>query len=159
MISATDLRIQAGSEILVEVSELRIARGDRIGLVGRNGAGKTTLTRVLAGERIPEHGVVRATGSVGYLPQDPRAADPNVSASDRVLSARGLNEAMHRMREATLLMDDPDPDRRERAFRRYSTAEEEFLLRGGYAAESEAALLRCEALGGGRWWPRCPTPR
>lgn len=141
MISATDLRIQAGSEILVEVPELRIARGDRIGLVGRNGAGKTTLTRVLAGERIPEHGVVRATGSVGYLPQDPRAADPSVSASDRVLSARGLHDAMHRMREATLLMDDPDPDRRDRAFRRYSTAEEEFLLRGGYAAESEAARI------------------
>src|SRR5665811_1473561 len=53
-------------------ASVRVAPGDRIGLVGRNGAGKTTLTRVLAGEAAPAAGTVTRTGSIGYLPQDPR---------------------------------------------------------------------------------------
>lgn len=141
MIAATDLRIQAGAEILLDETSVRVGRGDRIGLVGRNGAGKTTLTRVLAGERHPEAGIVQRSGTVGYLPQDPRAAEPEVIASDRILSARGLTDDLHRMKTAAESMDDPDEDRRERAYRRYASAEERFLQRGGYAAEAEAARI------------------
>src|SRR3954453_17121005 len=54
----------------------RVAEGDKVGLVGRNGAGKTTLTKILAGEGLPAAGRVEATGTVGYLPQDPRTAGP-----------------------------------------------------------------------------------
>lgn len=141
MIYASDLILQAGSEILLEVPELRIARGDRIGLVGRNGAGKTTLTKVLAGERQPERGSVQVTGTVGYLPQDPRAAEPSVMARDRILSARGLTEAVRMMERATIEMQANDDEGRERAYRRYSRAEEDFIQRGGYGAESEAATI------------------
>ena len=51
---------------------VRIEKGDRIGLVGPNGEGKTTLLRILAGIDAPSDGaVVRARGlSIGYLPQD-----------------------------------------------------------------------------------------
>ena len=42
----------------------------RTGLVGLNGTGKSTLLRIIAGELTPTSGVVRRTGTVGYLPQD-----------------------------------------------------------------------------------------
>ncbi len=42
----------------------------RSGLVGRNGTGKSTLLRLVAGRLTPRSGVVRHTGSLGYLPQD-----------------------------------------------------------------------------------------
>lgn len=141
MITASEIEVRAGSDLLMRVPSLRVGKGDRIGLVGRNGAGKTTLTKILAGERQPEVGEVRVTGSVGYLPQDPRSAEPEVGAMERILSARGLTEAMHRMREATLAMDATNDADRERAYRRYSRAEEEFEQRGGYAAEAEAASI------------------
>ena len=97
MITATDLELRAGSRILLSDATLRVQPGDRIGLVGRNGAGKTTTLRVLAGEGEPYggHGH-RARGRVGYLPQDPREGDLDVTAKDRVLSARGLDVLLAR---------------------------------------------------------------
>ena len=104
MITATDLELRAGSRILLSDATLRVQPGDRIGLVGRNGAGKTTTMRVLAGEGEPYGGAVTGTGAVGYLPQDPREGDLTVTAKDRVLSARGLDEMLRKMEKAQSAM-------------------------------------------------------
>ena len=119
----------------------RIAKGDKVGLVGRNGAGKTTLTRILAGEALPASGAVTGSGSLGYLPQDPRTGDPEVLARDRILSARGLDEAVQRLRAAELEMASEDPAVHERGMRRYEGADAAFHTAGGYAAEAEAAQI------------------
>src|SRR5262247_1939864 len=97
MITATGLQLRAGARILLTEANLRVQPGDRIGLVGRNGAGKTTTLRVLAGEALPHIGQVERRGPVGYLPQDPRTGDLQVSARDRVLSARGLDSLLAEM--------------------------------------------------------------
>ena len=96
MITASGLELRAGARILIESASFRIAKGDRIGLVGRNGAGKTTLTKCLAGEGTPAGGTITRCGEVGYLPQDPRTGDLDVLARDRILSARGLDESCAR---------------------------------------------------------------
>ncbi|MBU6243694.1 MAG: ATP-binding cassette domain-containing protein [Actinomycetales bacterium] len=141
MISASGIELRAGSQLLLADASLRVGKGDRIGLVGRNGAGKTTLTRCLAGEALPAQGSISATGTVGYLPQDPRSGDPDELARDRILSARGMREVVRRMHEASLRLDDPDPATRERMVNRYARAEAEFEALGGYAVESEAASI------------------
>jgi ATPase subunit of ABC transporter with duplicated ATPase domains len=110
-------------------------------LVGRNGAGKTTLTRILAGEGLPAAGRVEATGSVGYLPQDPRTGDLGVPVRERILSARGLDDVVRRLRAAEAEMASSDPDVRDRAMRRYAQADAELHAGGGYAAEAEAAQI------------------
>ena len=142
MITATGLELRAGSRLLLGGATFRIAAGDRVGLVGRNGAGKTTLTRVLAGEGgEPAGGAVTRSGSVGYLPQDPRTGDLDVLARDRILSARGLDEVIRRLRGTEGEMASADPETHDRAMRRYVRLEEEFQAAGGYAAESEAAAI------------------
>ncbi|MGW5054540.1 ABC-F family ATP-binding cassette domain-containing protein [Actinokineospora sp. NPDC004072] len=147
MITATDLELRAGSRILLADAALRVQPGDRIGLVGRNGAGKTTTLRVLAGEGEPYAGAVRRTGELGYLPQDPREGDLSVTAKDRVLSARGLDELAREMEKAQSAMAElADEAERERAVRKYGRMEERFAALGGYAAESEAARI-CANLG------------
>jgi ATPase subunit of ABC transporter with duplicated ATPase domains len=147
MITATDLELRAGTRILLSDTTLRIQPGDRIGLVGRNGAGKTTTLRVLAGEGEPYAGDLRRAGELGYLPQDPREGNLDVTAKDRVLSARGLDQLLRDMEKAQSAMSEhADDGERDREVRRYGRLEERFAALGGYAAESEAARI-CANLG------------
>ncbi len=48
-----------GDICVIPEFDLRVMRGDRVGLIGPNGAGKTTLLRLLLGELEPDHGTVR----------------------------------------------------------------------------------------------------
>jgi ATPase subunit of ABC transporter with duplicated ATPase domains len=147
MITVADLELRAGARILVADANLRVAPGDRVGLVGRNGAGKTTTMRVLAGKGQPYGGSVTATSAIGYLPQDPREGDLSVTAKDRVLSARGLDQLLREMEKAQSAMAElVDGADRDRAVRDYGRVEERFAALGGYAAESEAARI-CAHLG------------
>ncbi len=141
MITAHQLEVRAGARLLMDNVSFRVAAGDKIGLVGRNGAGKTTLTRLLSGEGQPASGKVTVSGTVGYLPQDPRTGDTEVLAKARILSARGLDEVVRRLREAERDMSSGDPEQREKGMRRYERADAELHAGGGYAAESEAAQI------------------
>ena len=146
VITATDIELRAGSRLLLQHASFRIAPGDRIGLVGRNGAGKTTLTKVLAAVGQPASGTVTRSGTVGYLPQDPRTGDLDVLARDRILGSRGLDRIVADRETAEKRMASADAETRERAMRRYARLEAEFEAAGGYAAESEAAAI-ASALG------------
>ena len=141
MIIASDIELRAGSRLLIESASFRINPGDKIGLVGRNGAGKTTLTKVLAGEGAPAGGTVTATGNIGYLPQDPRTGDLEVLASDRILSARGLDEVIAKLRKAEIGMSSDDERVRDKAVRQYGRLEDQMHVLGGYSAEAEAASI------------------
>jgi ATPase subunit of ABC transporter with duplicated ATPase domains len=141
MITATGIELRAGAELLVQGANVRIGPGDRIGLVGRNGAGKTTLTRVLAGEAQPAAGTVRATGDVGYLPQDPRTGDLTQVAMSRILSVRNLHRIAAEMRTAERAMGSPNESVALAAVERYTKLDAQFTARGGYAAQSEAARI------------------
>ena len=141
MITAHQLEARAGSRLLMENVTFRVDPGDKVGLVGRNGAGKTTLTKILSGEVLPASGKVTASGSVGYLPQDPRTGDPDVLAKARILSARGIDDVVRRIRDAEHDMASDDADRAERGMRRYERADAELHVSGGYSAEAEAAQI------------------
>jgi ATPase subunit of ABC transporter with duplicated ATPase domains len=141
VLSASGIELRAGARILITDVDLRIAPGDKVGLVGRNGAGKTTLTKVLAGQALPAAGSVTSSGEVGYLPQDPRTGDLEVTARDRILGARGLDTAITALRNAEVAMASDEPAVRDRALARYSRLETEFLAEGGYSAQSEADAL------------------
>ncbi len=141
VITASGIELRAGARILIESASFRVAKGDRIGLVGRNGAGKTTLTKCLAGEGQPAAGTIARSGEVGYLPQDPRTGDLDVLARDRVLSARGLDTLIKKMRMNEERIANGTGATRDKAMRQYERQETEFLTKGGYAAEAEASTI------------------
>lgn len=141
MIAVTDLEIRIGARVLMSQVNFRVAKGDKIGLVGRNGAGKTTLTKILAGDGQPDVGAVERIGEIGYLPQDPRSGDPEELAMNRILNARGLGDLLAKLESASLDMGSLDEAIYEKAMKRYAALEEQFQAAGGYAAEAQAAAI------------------
>ena len=140
-IEAQGLEIQIGARTLLHPTDFHVAKGDKIGLVGRNGAGKTTLTRVITGDMHPTSGKVRVSGKLGYLPQDTHAADQEQTALDRMMSARDIASIISRIRKAEKDMTNPDPDIMTKAMNRYDKAMQDFDKAGGYAAQSEAIAM------------------
>ncbi len=141
MLQVRDIEVRAGARLLLAPVAFQVIPGDKIGLVGRNGAGKTTLTRILAGEGLPASGTVTRTGQLGYLPQDPRDGDLNVTARDRILSARSLDRVTARMRALEHTMSTTTGRERDDAMSDYARAEAQFVAAGGYAAEGDAARI------------------
>lgn len=63
MIEIEDLEFcYPGAEFRLAVPELRIARGERVAIIGASGAGKTTLLKLMAGIAVPQSGCVRVGG-------------------------------------------------------------------------------------------------
>jgi len=136
-----DLEIRVGARLLMADVSFRVDKGDKVGLVGRNGAGKTTMTRALAGEGQPTGGTITRTGEIGYLPQDPRAGDPEQLARTRILDARGLGSIVLELQQAGVEMGSDEPAVAEKAMARYSRLTDRFQSLGGYSAEAEAAAI------------------
>ncbi len=69
---------------------LRIAKGERVGVIGANGAGKSTLLRLLARIYPPTSGALAVRGTVAPLIEMGAGFNPELSGTDNIL----LNGAM-----------------------------------------------------------------
>ena len=76
---------------LVDGYSTRIARGDRIGIVGPNGSGKTTLANLLTGVLAPDSGSVRLGSNLQIvrLDQQRESLNPDWTLSEALTGGRG----------------------------------------------------------------------
>lgn len=72
ILTALELEIHFGEQIILDKSSLSVHEGDRIGLVGRNGAGKSTFLKIISGLLQPDSGEVakRKNLVIGFLSQE-----------------------------------------------------------------------------------------
>jgi ABC transport system ATP-binding/permease protein len=94
VIEASAISKSYGDRALFQPLDLRIMRGDRVGVIGANGAGKSTLINVICGDLAPDEGSVKLGTQLKpiYIDQN-RTLDENatlmevlcVSGSDRVM--------------------------------------------------------------------------
>lgn len=80
-----------GDNVIVKDLNLRIQRGDRLGLVGPNGAGKTTLIKLLTGELAPDSGSVRLGSKLEMVTLDQKreSLDPRWTLADALTEGSG----------------------------------------------------------------------
>ena len=142
MLEASGLSKAFGDRTLFEDVSLRIADGDRIGLVGRNGSGKTTLLRLLAELDEPDEGRVRLRKDArrGYLRQEIDHLRPRTVFEEAALSLAPLRELEAQIRAAEAEIsrlgrgEAPLP---EALLRRYDSLNAAFQHSGGFEAEAQ----------------------
>jgi ATPase subunit of ABC transporter with duplicated ATPase domains len=125
---AKHLKLTLGRTVIFDDTELQVAAGWRVGLVGPNGVGKSTLLRVLAGhQRVDEGKVVLMPGdaTVGYLPQEPDRSDTE-TVLDFLGRRTGVAEASEELDAATNALATGEPGSDDR----YATALDRWLHLG-----------------------------
>ena len=87
LLSAQEIKLSYGNQILLEGVTLTVSPGEKVGLVGRNGCGKTSLLKILAGSNEPDSGDISRRRGLrsGYLPQE-FELDGNLSVHENIES-------------------------------------------------------------------------
>jgi len=87
ILTALELEVHFGEQIILDKASLSVHEGDRIGLVGRNGAGKSTFLKIISGLMPPDSGEVAKKKNlvIGFLSQD-FTLDETKNVYDNILS-------------------------------------------------------------------------
>ncbi len=91
VIEARSIGKSYGDLTVVRDFSTKIARGDKIGIVGTNGAGKTTLINMLIGTLPPDSGQVKLGTNleIATLDQRRESLDPDASVAATLTGGRG----------------------------------------------------------------------
>ena len=81
VIEANQIALSFGDQLVLHPFSIKIARGDRVAIVGPNGVGKTTLVKLLTGTLQPDQGTVRLGTNLdmAFLDQNRSALLPDAS--------------------------------------------------------------------------------
>ena len=69
ILTATDLEVHYGEQIVLNKANLSVHEGDRIGLVGRNGAGKSTFLKIITNIMKPDLGSIAMKKDLRMVPK------------------------------------------------------------------------------------------
>ena len=97
VIEAKDLHKSFDGLVVVDGFSTRIARGERIGLMGANGAGKTTLLNMLTGRLAPDRGSLRLGTKldIAVFDQKRQTLDPNATLWQTLVEGGGDSLMVH----------------------------------------------------------------
>ena len=101
LLTVNEVGREIGAVTILEGVTVRVAAGERIGLVGPNGAGKTTFFNVIAGIYAPTEGQIELDGAV----HDREAAAARDRARDEILAAHGIRTLRF---ENRLVFEEPE---------------------------------------------------
>lgn len=146
LITISNLGKDYGPQTVLESVTASVARGEKIGIVGKNGGGKSTLLRCVLGLETPDRGTIRIARGVkiGYLAQSSQA-DPTRTVREEALTALGAvaeAEASLRAAEEALAAAPDDAD----LLDAYGAARDRFDFLGGDTA-SDSLFASLSAMG------------
>ena len=152
LITVSSLGKGFGPQTVFENVSVRVARGEKIGIVGKNGGGKTTFLKLLIGRETPDKGTVSVAKRVrvGYLSQIAELDDAKTVRQEAESSLVALFdiEAELRETEAAMAASPDDPD----AMEAYQAARDRWDFAGGGEAESSlAASMTALGFAPGDW--------
>ena len=92
VIEAKEARFAYGDHVIIDHFTAKIMRGDKIGIIGPNGSGKSTLLKVLLGELVAQHGLVRQGTrlEIAYFDQLHAELDEALTVQQNVAGAQQM---------------------------------------------------------------------
>jgi ATP-binding cassette subfamily F protein uup len=131
ILTAKELEIHYGEQIILDKASLSVHEGDRIGLVGRNGAGKSTFLKIISGILQPDSGETakRKDLRTGFLSQE-FSLDETKNVYENILD--GAKDILQMLKEYESLPYD-SPLR--------NGLEERIILADGWNLDKRIALL------------------
>jgi ATP-binding cassette, subfamily F, member 3 len=142
MISVNNLSIHFTGTDLFSNASFLVNDRDRIGLVGKNGSGKTTLMNIIAGNLIPQEGVVviPSNTTIGFLRQEMETLSQR-TIFDEALTAFAetlkLEEKIHHLTKEISSRTDYESKDYHRLIHQLTEANERFHMVGGQSIEGE----------------------
>ncbi len=87
ILTALELEVHFGEQIILDKASLSVHEGDRIGLVGKNGAGKSTFLKIISGIMPPDSGEVAKKKNLvtGFLRQE-FSLDESLNVYENILA-------------------------------------------------------------------------
>ncbi|WP_047982996.1 ribosomal protection-like ABC-F family protein [Ornithinibacillus californiensis] len=103
LLEAQDIIYEVDGKEIINVENLKISKGDCIGVVGKNGSGKTSLVHILTGIQKDYDGRVQSMASVELMPQIKQI---NTTQSGGEITQQFINEVLARKKQI-LFADEP----------------------------------------------------
>lgn len=131
---------------------LKVRRGERIGIIGRNGAGKSTLLKIIAGTISSTEGKVKVYGKVQALMELGTGFHPEFTGRQNIRSSlayQGFSEKLIRYKEAEIINFAELEDFIEQPVRTYSAGMYARLAFSTATAIEPEILIIDEVLGAG----------
>ena len=131
---------QFGNKIVLKDISFEVKTNERVALIGQNGCGKTTLLKLICKEELPTSGdvIVRRDASVAILEQKPKVEWNNIVVKDILYSSfKRINELEKKLKLEEEKLSTTEGDALDRAIKRYTSLQEEFMSIGGYEVNSK----------------------
>lgn len=92
ILEATNIKKYYSDRLIIEIDDLKVYSGEKIGIIGQNGSGKTTLMNILSKEIEPDEGLVRQFCDVAYIRQ---FSEESINADQKLLKEFNLTQKVH----------------------------------------------------------------
>lgn len=103
LLEGAAIKYYVQERLLLDLHDVKVYDQQIIGLVGRNGSGKTTLLKMIAGELVPNEGMITSYTSVELVPQFKRT---DTTKSGGEMTQAYLQDAFNH-HAGLLLLDEP----------------------------------------------------
>jgi ATP-binding cassette subfamily F protein 3 len=131
LLTVSGLHKGFGAQSVLEDINVRVARGEKIGIVGKNGGGKSTLLKIILGREEADRGSIRVARGVriGYLSQIAALDETRTVREEADSALASLTELEIELRETEQALAERPDD--EDALDAYAAARDRFDFAGG----------------------------
>lgn len=140
-ISLSGIRLEFGTDVILDNISFSLNEGDKLGIVGVNGAGKSTLFKIITGEYTPTDGAVYISKdkTLGMLEQNSGLEGDSTVIEEMLASFSDLIADEKRLEELAAALEKTPSD--EALISSYTSLTDRFKRAGGYEFRS-----RCKGI-------------